>query len=252
MPKKSDEGVPFDNEEVHGFLHMPADGADAGLVLTHGAGSNCGAPLLVAVANAFSAEGIAVLRCDLAFRQKRPKGPPSPASGSADRAGLRLAVLKMRALTKGKVFLGGHSYGGRQASILAADDPTIAEALLLLSYPLHPPSKPDKPRTEHFPKLRTPTIFVHGATDPFGTVEEMELALAMISGPSRLLPIEGVSHDLKNGRFEFAANYRRSTERLRDNWTTIRHPSVWPRRRVCPDQRQREAHFSNHLTQIGD
>jgi uncharacterized protein len=201
VSKESKAGVAFDKDDVRGFLHMPPGGSDRGLVLSHGAGSNCEAPLLVAVAIAFCDAGIGVLRCDLAFRQKRPKGPPSPGMAAADRAGLRSAVQAMRALTPRRIYLGGHSYGGRQASMLAAEEPEVAHALLLLSYPLHPPSKPDQPRSAHFPKIHVPSVFVHGTSDPFGTIAEMEFAVGLIMGPTRLLPIDGVGHDLKHGRF---------------------------------------------------
>src|SRR5579872_2321118 len=120
--------------DVRGFLHRPDGEATGALVLTHGAGSNCGAPLLVAVSEAFAAAGIAVLRCDLPFRQARPHGPPF-GNGSKDRAGLRRAVDVLREIVPTRTFLGGHSYGGRQASMLAAEDPTLAAGLLLLSYP---------------------------------------------------------------------------------------------------------------------
>jgi predicted alpha/beta-hydrolase family hydrolase len=179
---------------VRGFLDAP-DAAD-GLVLTHGAGSNCNAPLLVAVAEAFCAAGIAVLRCDLPFRQARPHGPPFPAMAAQDRAGLARAVQALRVLVPGKVWLGGQSYGGRQSSMVAAEQPDLADGLLLLSYPLHAPGRPADPRTAHFPKLRTPTLFVHGTRDPFGTVDEMRAALELIAGPHEIAVIEGAGHDL--------------------------------------------------------
>src|SRR5688500_6220673 len=124
---------------VRGVLHRPASPARDGLVLTHGAGGNCGAPLLVALGDAFAAAGVTVLRCDLPYRQARPKGPPFPSGAARDRDGLRQAVRELRWILPGRVFVGGQSYGGRQASMLAADEPGLADGLLLLSYPLHPP-----------------------------------------------------------------------------------------------------------------
>src|SRR3977135_3040535 len=82
----------FADRDVRGFLPRPKPAAERGFVLTHGAGGNCRAPLLVAAAEAFSAAGFVVLRCDLPFRQRRPAGPPSPAGAAAGRAGLRAAV----------------------------------------------------------------------------------------------------------------------------------------------------------------
>jgi uncharacterized protein len=180
---------------VRGFLHQPGREIGHGLVLTHGAGANSNTPLLVALAEAFSSAGFTVLRCDLPFRQNKPSGPPM-GTASLDQAGLRNAVLEMKKLVSGKVFLGGHSYGGRQSTMLCANEPGLVEGLLLLSYPLHPPRKPDQLRTQHFPKLQTPSLFVHGTRDPFGSVEEMQEAQKLIAGSNELLPIEGAGHDL--------------------------------------------------------
>jgi predicted alpha/beta-hydrolase family hydrolase len=190
---------------VPGGLH-PARAEPTGeaLVLTHGAGSNREAPLLVAVAEAFAARGILVLRYDLPYRQARPRGPPRPADAARDREGLREAVAAVRARGVGRVFLGGHSYGGRQASMLAAEDPSVAEALLLLSYPLHPPARPAALRTGHFPGLRVPTLFVHGTRDPFGSIDEVRAALTLIPGPTRLHVVEGAGHDLGRRRAALA------------------------------------------------
>ena len=199
MPAALNECVAIERGGVHGFLHIAPASKTAGLVLTHGAGGNCNAPLLVALAAAFSKAGVSVLRCDLPFRQKRPSGPPSPASAAADRAGLRAAVELLREMKPGAVYLGGQSYGGRQASMLAAEVPELTERLLLLSYPLHPPGKPIQLRSAHFPNLRTSAVFVHGTVDPFGSIAELQLALTLIPAPTKLLPIERAGHELKRG-----------------------------------------------------
>jgi predicted alpha/beta-hydrolase family hydrolase len=194
--------TPFLEGGVRGFLHEPGEASGKSLVLTHGAGGNCGAPLLVAVAEAFCAAGYRVLRCDMAFRQRRASGSPSPATSGQDRESLREAVGAMRRLAKGPVILGGLSYGGRQSTMLAAEDASVAESLLLLSYPLHPPGKPAQQRTAHFPSLRIPGVFVHGTKDPFGTVEEMRAALALIPAKKEFMIVEGAGHDLKRGKFD--------------------------------------------------
>jgi uncharacterized protein len=197
--------VAFEKGDVQGFLHRPDVGSGRGLVLTHGAGSNCDAPLLVAVATEFCDAGISVLRVNLPFRRRRPSGPPSPSAAAADRAGLGNAVAALKAVVSGAVLLGGHSYGGRQASMLAADEPTIAAALLLLSYPLHPPGKPAQLRTQHFPRLAVPAVFVHGTRDAFGSIAELEAAAAMIPTRPRIVAVENAGHDLKKGRFDLTA-----------------------------------------------
>jgi uncharacterized protein len=180
---------------VRGFLHRPARPSGDGLVLSHGAGSDCNAPLLVALAEAFTDKGFAVLRCDLPFRQSKPSGPPM-GSALLDQPGLRNAVHAMRKLVTGRVFLSGHSYGGRQSTILCAEEPDLVDGLLLLSYPLHPPRKPDQLRVQHLPKLRTSSLFVHGTRDPFGSIEEMQKAILLIPAKTELLPVEGAGHDL--------------------------------------------------------
>ena len=190
---------------VRGFLHLPDIAPSGALVLTHGAGANSNAPLLVALAEAFCASGFIVLRCDLPFRQSRPHGPPPRGSAERDQQGLRAAVEAIgREIpgreAPGRIFLGGHSYGGRQASMLAAAEPGIVEALLLLSYPLHPPQRPTDLRTAHFPRLTTPALFIHGIRDGFGSVIEMEEALKLIPAHTRFLPIPGAGHELMSRR----------------------------------------------------
>ena len=186
---------------VRGYLHRPESSTGNGLVLTQGAGANANAPLLRAVADAFAECGVQVLRCDLPFRQKRSFGPPSPMNADEDRRGFKAAIHEMRTITPGRVFAGGHSYGGRQASMLAAEEPGLVDALLLLSYPLHPPKKPANLRTAHFPALRTPAFFVHGTRDPFGSVGELSAALERITAATQIVTIEA-GHDLLGGKFD--------------------------------------------------
>jgi predicted alpha/beta-hydrolase family hydrolase len=181
---------------VRGFLQSPVAPSQDGLVLTHGAGSNSKAPLLVVLAEAFAAACVTVLRYDLPYRQNRAYGPPRPGDAAHDREGLKNAVTALRNLATGRVFLGGHSYGGRQSTMLCADQPGLVDGLLLLSYPLHPPRKPDQLRVQHLPKLKTPALFEHGTRDPFGSPEEMESAVSVIPARTRLVLIEGAGHDL--------------------------------------------------------
>lgn len=197
---------PFDDGGTRGFLHTPSERGAGALVLTHGAGANCQSPLVVAVAQAFQRAGYYVLRYDLPFRQRRKSGPPHPSQAAADRDGLRAAVRSLQRVSELPVCLGGHSYGGRQATLLAAEDPTIAERLLLLSYPLHPPAKPTQLRTAHFSNLRTPALFVHGSNDPFGSPAEMDAALELVPAPHALKVVEGAGHDLKRGKLDLDAN----------------------------------------------
>jgi predicted alpha/beta-hydrolase family hydrolase len=182
---------------VLGWIHTPQTANGDALILTHGAGGNCNAPLLVALSETFCAHGYAVLRCDLPFRQERRTGPPFPGNAERDRAGLRNAVAAMRKrVGGGKIYLGAQSYGGRQATMLCAAEHDLVSALLLLSYPLHPPGKPEQLRIQHLPNLRTPSLFVHGTRDPFGSGDEIKKALELIPAKTEFVEIEGAGHDL--------------------------------------------------------
>jgi len=202
---------------VRGFLHTPDTASGHSLVLTHGAGGNAQAPLLRATADTFASAGFTVLRCNLPYRQARSFGPPGPADASRDRAGLKNAIAALENVVKertgapllaevarsgksdrgpNQMFLGGHSYGGRQSSMLCSEQPELVSGLLLLSYPLHPPRRPEQQRTQHLPDLRTPTLFVHGTRDPFGSIEELQRAMKMIPAQTKLLKVEGAGHDL--------------------------------------------------------
>jgi hypothetical protein len=184
---------------VVGALHRPAKPSGHALVLTHGAGADRDWPLLVALAHSLADAGITVLRCDLPFRQQRRSGPPR-GDGAEDRAGLMRAVHVIRAAGMSRVFLGGQSYGGRQASMLLADEPGLADGLLLLSYPLHAPARPDQLRTKHLPNIHVPALFVSGSKDPFGSPEEMKSAIRLIPAHTSFQLVEGGGHDLGYGR----------------------------------------------------
>lgn len=168
-----------------------------GIVLTHGAGSNADAPVLVRLAAAFEAAGWRTVRYNMPYRQLRPSGPPFPAQAAADRAGLAEQAKRMRNAVDGLVVLGGHSYGGRMSSMAAAEEPGLVDGLLLLSYPLHPPRKPEQLRTAHFPNLRTRAMFVQGTRDPFASIQELTSAIAAIPAPTRVVPVERAGHELK-------------------------------------------------------
>jgi uncharacterized protein len=196
----SNSVTPVDEPGVRGLLHRPANPSGDGLVLTHGAGANCQSPLLIALATEFCSSGLTVLRYDLPFRQARPHGPPMRGSAERDQQGIALAVASLQMLLPGRIFGGGHSYGGRQSTMLAAAQPDVLHGLLLLSYPLHPPKSPAQLRTAHFAALHTPSLFVHGTRDGFGSIDEMKSALQLIPAETQLLPVDGVGHELLSKR----------------------------------------------------
>lgn len=220
-PEPFPDGVWFTDDStppVRGFLHTPAAPSGAALVLTHGAGSDCQSPLLAAVGTAFAERGLTVLRCDLPYRQMRRHGPPFRGEDRLDRKGLRNAITALKGPRSNPhlVLLGGHSYGGRQASLLVAEDASTADGLLLLSYPLHPPRRPTQLRTTHFPALRQPALFIHGTRDPFASSEEIRAAIQLIPARTSLVSLEGAGHSLLPGKSGDREQLLRVATKIRD------------------------------------
>ncbi|WP_297602089.1 alpha/beta family hydrolase [Mycobacterium sp.] len=186
-------------EQIAGIAHEP-DGAGRPkgiVVLTHGAGGNRDSPLLQQVCDEWALRGWLAVRFNLPYRRRRPTGPPS-GSAATDRAGIVEAIALCRGLGGGPLIAGGHSYGGRQTSMVVAAGQAPVDVLTLFSYPLHPPGKPERLRTEHFPDITVPTVFAHGTSDPFGTPDELRTAAALISGTTALVEIASARHDLRS------------------------------------------------------
>jgi predicted alpha/beta-hydrolase family hydrolase len=189
--------------DIAGLVHEP-DGTPAGVVaLTHGAGGSRQSPMLQALCAEWARRGWLAVRYDLPYRRRRPKGPPS-GSSAADIAGIVEAVATVRALVDGPVIAGGHSYGGRLTSMAVADGLEL-DVLTLFSYPLHPPGKPERARTEHLPRIAVPTVFTHGTADPFGTLDEIRPAAALIAAPTDIVEVTGARHDLDSKKFDVPA-----------------------------------------------
>jgi len=182
-------------DQIAGIAHEP-EGTPAGaVVLTHGAGGSRESALLTRICDEWARRGWLAVRYNLPYRRRRPKGPPS-GSAATDQAGVVEAVELVRALADGPLIAGGHSYGGRMTSMAVADGTARVDALTLFSYPLHPPGKPDRLRTEHLPRITVPTVFTHGTSDPFGAIDELRAAAALIPAPTEVVEITGARHDL--------------------------------------------------------
>jgi len=164
------------------------------MVLTHGAGGDRDQHTLAAIA-----EGLAPLPVERVNFPYRNQGRRPP-----DRAAKLLAFLheEVPAIAArlgadpGCLVLGGRSMGGRMCSMAVADG-LPAAGLVLLSYPLHPPKKPENLRTGHFAALRVPCLFISGDRDPFGTPEEFGAHLPDIKGPVTTVWLRGEGHDPK-------------------------------------------------------
>jgi hypothetical protein len=182
-------------DEIAGIAHEPKGKAKGVVILTHGAGGSRESPLLKKICDEWARRGWLAVRYNLPYRQRRPKGPPS-GSATKDQAGVVEAIKLAHTLTKGPVIAGGHSYGGRMTSMVIADQAAAVDALTLFSYPLHPPGKPERARTDHLPRIAVPTVFTHGTADPFGSLDELRPAAGLIPAPTEIVEVTGARHDL--------------------------------------------------------
>jgi uncharacterized protein len=168
--------------------------AAAALLLFPGAGSDRTQPSLVAIEEAVAP--LPTVRADFPYRTAGRRAP--------DRAPILLAAVVEEAAAIAAtvtcqpeaVVLGGRSMGGRMCSMAVADG-LGAAGLVLISYPLHPPGKPEKLRVEHLPQIHVPCLFIHGTKDPFGSPAELTEWTATIPGDVTHVWVEGRGHDLK-------------------------------------------------------
>jgi predicted alpha/beta-hydrolase family hydrolase len=165
----------------------------AAVLLTHGAGSDRRHRTLVALEEALAPRPC--VRHDFPYRRAGKKFPDRAPLLVADVNEAATALATSAGVAPDQVLLGGRSLGGRMCSMAVAEG-LPAAGLVLISYPLHPPGKPDKPRVEHLPQITVPTLFISGNRDSFGTPEELEAAASTITGPVTHVWIEGGRHEL--------------------------------------------------------
>lgn len=177
------------------------------LLLTHGAGSDRDHSALLAIDEAV--QPLPVRRMNFPYRDLPGKRPP-------DRAPKLLASLQAEAadfcterrIRPHRLALGGRSMGGRICSMAVADGLLPAAALVLISYPLHPPGRPEKLRVEHLPRITVPCLFVSATNDAFGSPAELEAATSSIPGPVAHHWVEGGGHEIKRRDHEVAVVVR--------------------------------------------
>jgi predicted alpha/beta-hydrolase family hydrolase len=174
----------------------------AGILLAPGAGATRASPALVAVEAAVAP--LPVVRMDFPYRKAGRKAPDK--APVLVRSVVEEAEALARSLGVGTeaLVLGGRSMGGRMCSMAVAEG-LPAAGLVLLAYPLHPPGRPEKLRTEHLPDVRVPCLFVSGTRDPFGSPDELAAALEQVGGPVTVHLVEGAGHDLKRADAAVAA-----------------------------------------------
>ncbi len=179
--------------------------ADRAVLLAPGAGAGRDHPALVALEKVL--QPVVTRRMDFPYRKAGRKSPDRPQVLVAAVREEAAALGAETGLAPDRLVLGGRSLGGRMCSLAVAEG-LPALGLTMVSYPLHPPGRPDNLRTDHFGLLHVPCLFVSGTRDAFGTVEELEEATALVAGPVTTVWLEGGDHGLRGRDDEVAAAVR--------------------------------------------
>lgn len=185
-----------DGTEVTAAVQEPPERGAAPVLLTHGAGGDRDDAGLVALASGLGERGHLVVRANLPYREAGRPLPPRAERMVAPFAAIAGSARERFAPAEGWL-LGGRSYGGRVASMAAADGAVpYASGLLFYSYPLHPPGRPELLRVDHWPRIDVPTLFLQGTHDPFCDLELLREHLGTLGAPPTLHVIEGGDHGL--------------------------------------------------------
>ena len=182
---------------------MAAAKKPKGLVLFPGSGSGADHPSLIAIEQRVAP--LPVGRFDFDYRLEGKRAPDRPPKLLARVRACAREFAHQHGSSTGALVLGGRSMGGRICTMAAAGVPDIdgekplpVRGLVLVSYPLHPPGKPENLRVEHLPRITVPCLFVHGTKDDFGSPDELQRWTATIPGAVTHHFIENGRHDLKN------------------------------------------------------
>lgn len=169
------------------------------LMLAHGAGAGQRSPWMVSAACALAALDVDVVTFNFLYTEQRRRIPDrAPALEACYRAAIE--TVRRELLDGGPLFIGGKSMGGRIATQVAASDPDLPIAgLVLLGYPLHPPGRPDQRRDAHLPAIVRPMLFVQGSRDAFGSDAEIAALLPTLAS-ARLSVVSGGDHSFKIAR----------------------------------------------------
>jgi uncharacterized protein len=183
-----------------------APAVGAALVLGHGAGAGQRSTFMVDFARALSNLGLDVITFNFPYTEQHRRIPDrGPVLETCYRAVIDMARAKVASAGK-FLFVGGKSMGGRIATQVAASDPALPLAgLVLLGYPLHPPGRPAERRDKHLPSVGRPMLFVQGERDAFGTPSQLMPIVSALHPPPTLRVVDGGDHSFKLSRKDPAA-----------------------------------------------
>ena len=189
------------------FVYRAArDPLGAALILGHGAGAGQRSAFMVDFAHALSALGVDIVTFNFLYTEQRRRIPDrAPALEACYRAVIKAACFEIESARR-SLFIGGKSMGGRIATQVAAAEPSLPLAgLVLLGYPLHPPGRPLERRDKHLRAIQRPLLFVQGSRDAFGTPEELAPIVAALEPTPTLHVIADADHSFKLRRKDSAA-----------------------------------------------
>ena len=186
------------SEPIGALVYAAPAGADISLILAHGAGAGQTSPFMVSFAAALASRGIETVTFNFRYIEA---GRPVPDRNDRLEAAWRRMIAAHRDGELGtqtrRLAIGGKSMGGRIASQVAAADGEGITGLVFLGYPLHPPGRPDKPRSAHLPRICAPLLFVQGSRDAFGTPAELAPVVKSLRAPAKLCVVEDGDHSFK-------------------------------------------------------
>jgi len=201
MPSRTRvEITPADRVTAIAYPAPPRKRAGICLLLAHGAGGTQASPFMVEFAGGLAARGIDAVTFNFVYSEQGRKLPDRTEKLEACYRAVIAAAhdgALGKSIARDALAIGGKSMGGRIASQVAAADATGISGLVLLGYPLHPPGRPEKPRTAHLAEIRIPLLIVQGARDAFGTPEELRPVLRKLKAPSELHVVDAGDHSFK-------------------------------------------------------
>lgn len=187
---------PSDHVTAHSYPAAPGRGIGVTLVLAHGAGADQSSGFMVRVATSLAARGVDAVTFNFLYTEQGRRLPDR--NDKLERCWRAvIAAVRGGQAGNGRLVIGGKSMGGRIASQVAAAGEDGVAGLVFFGYPLHPPGRPDKLRSEHLGRIRAPMLFVQGSRDAFGTPDELRAALGGVEAVSDLFVVDGGDHSFK-------------------------------------------------------
>ena len=202
MKRSNDGPVRLEADDGHSLVYASAAPAGPTLILAHGAGAGQRSPFMVEFARGIAALGVTVVTFDFPYISAKRRVPDrGPVLESCYRSVIAAVLARRESSARAPLFAGGKSMGGRIATQVAAADPALPVAgLVLLGYPLHPPGRPTELRAAHLPNIRRPMLFVQGSRDSFGSPDELQAALRTVRPAPVIHVVSGGDHSLKLSR----------------------------------------------------